>query len=436
MRIHFLKYTFLLFFYLSCSTKQETQYRVVFSQCCHDPWRDVMNSEMQRELAFHPEIKLEIQESFGNTETQVEQIRELIQQKVSLLIISPNESKPLTAVIEEAYKVGIPVILIDRKIESNQYTAFIGADNYEIGKTAGKFIANQFKDGGQIIEIKLFMTTSPAIERDRGFHDAIELAPNLKIVDAIETKNGIDDIKNYFPKLLQKNPQANIIFSHTDLLAETAYTIAKEQGRNKRLFFVGIDGIPVTGGMQDVKNGMLDATLLYPTGGTEAIQTAVKILKKQPFAKDNRLLTNVITSENVDIMFSQIKKIKEQQVDIERQAVKITSLNETYSSQRNRLYFTTALLSIVILLGTLLLFLLREKQHSNRILEEQNYAILDQKNEIEKVSTLARVATEEKMRFYSYISHEFKTPLSLILTPAEDLLQRKSIDAKENRNTL
>ena len=162
----------------------------------------------------------------------------------------------------------------------------------------------------------------------------------------------------------------------------------------------------------------------------------MKILEKQHFEKDNRLLTNVITPDNVDIMLSQIRKIKEQQIDIERQALKIGALNRTFSSQRNRLYFTTVLLTIVVLLGTFLVFILREKQEYNKILEEQNHAISMQKNEIEKVSNLARKATEDKMRFYAYISHEFKTPLSLILTPTDNLLSEKSIDVTETRHTL
>jgi signal transduction histidine kinase/DNA-binding response OmpR family regulator len=395
-----------------------------------------MNSEMRRELAFHPEVKLEIIESYSSTEKQVEQVRALAKQKIDLLIITPNEAKPLTAAITEIYKAGIPVIFVDRKTDSEQYSAFIGADNYEIGKTAGKFIASQFKGRGNIIEIELEMTTSPATERNRGFNDAIVTASNLKIVESLETKDGVVDINKHLPLILKKHPDANIVFAHTDFLALTAYKSAQKEGKTKNLFFVGIDAIPITKGMHDVKSGVLNATLLYPTGGAEAIQTAVKILKKQPFEKENKLLTNVITSENVDIMLSQIQKIKEQQVEIERETLKITELNKTYSTQRNRLYFISVLLTIVVVLGAFLYFLLQEKQHSNRVLGKQNLAILEQKNEIEKVSHLARKATEDKMRFYSYISHEFKTPLSLILTPTEDLLQRKNPDIKETRSTL
>ncbi len=439
MKNIFLKTLFTAFILLvanSCSYQQEHQYRIVFLQCCHDEWRDVMNSEMKRELAFHPEIKLEIVDSYSNTEKQAEQIRALAKQKIDLLIITPNEAKPLTDAIEDVYKAGIPIVFVDRKTDSEQYSAFIGADNYEIGKTAGKFIASQFKNRGNIIEIQLEMTSSPATERNRGFIDAITSTPNLKIVETLETKNGLVDINAHIPRILNEHPETNIVFAHTDFLALTAYNAAQKEGKAKDLFFVGIDAIPVTKGIQDVKKGILNATLLYPTGGAEAIQTAVKILKKQPFEKENKLLTNVITSDNVDIMLSQIQKIKEQQVEIEREILKISELNKTYSSQRNRLYFISALLTIVVILGAFLYFLLQEKQYSNKILEEQNLAILEQKNEIEKVSLLARKATEDKIRFYSYISHEFKTPLSLILTPTEDLIQRKSTDIKETRSTL
>lgn len=431
------KFTFILFiFLLSCQEKAIKQYRVVFLQCCHDEWRDVMNSEMKRELAFHPEINLEIFESFSNTQKQVEQIKQLANQKIDLLIVSPNESKPLTEAVENLYKKGIPIIFIDRKTDSQNYTAFIGADNYEIGKTVGKFIASKFNGQANIVEVKLEMTSSPAIERNRGFMAEVATHSNLKIVADLETKNGLEDITSKLPNILKNHPETNILFAHTDFLGLTSYQTFKNLGQPKDLFMVGVDGLPVTKGMQHVKDGILDATLLYPTGGTEAIQTALKILKKQPFKKDNLLLTNVITSDNVDIMLSQIQKIKEQQIEIEREALKITDLNTTYSTQRNRLYFISALLTAVIVLGAFLYFLLKEKQLSNKILEEQNNSILQQKNEIEKVSLLAQKATEDKMRFYSYISHEFKTPLSLILTPTEDLLQRKTTDPKETQSTL
>ena len=410
-------------------------YKIGFSQCCDDPWRDVMNSEMARELAFHPELKLETLVSYNNSEKQVEQIRELVKHKIDLLIVSPNESKPLTAVMEEVYKAGIPIILIDRRTESEHFTAYIGANNYEIGKTAGKYIASQVKGQGNIIEIKLQMTISPAVERNRGFKDAVANAPNLKIIDALGTDNGLDDITNHFPNLLKKHPEANIIFAHTDLMAETAYKIAQEQGRAKDLFFVGVDGIPGTGrGIQAVEDGVLNASLLYPTGGAEAIRLALSILNNLPFEKQNDLHTIVINNDNARILHNQMKKVNSLQESIDKQLTVLDNLKIIYSDQRA--YITILLFSLLlaVLLGAGLWRSLRAKQAANRSLELKNQEILTQDQQIRTMSDEVRRATQAKVDFFTNISHEFRTPLTLILGFAEDLLpsQKLSKDMQQS----
>ena len=403
-------------------------YKIGFSQCCDDPWRDVMNSEMARELAFHPELKLETLVSYNNSEKQVEQIRELVKRKIDLLIVSPNESKPLTAVIEEVYKAGIPIILIDRKTESENFTAYIGANNYEIGKTAGKYIASQFKVPGNIIEIKLQMTISPAVERNRGFKDAVAASSNLKIVETLETANGLIDITNLFSDLLKKHPEANIIFGHTDLIAESAYKIAQEQGRAKDLFFVGVDGIPGTGrGIQAVEDGVLNASLLYPTGGAEAIRLALSIINNLPFEKQNDLHTIVINNDNARILHNQMKKVNSLQESIDKQLTVLNRLKIIYSDQRA--YITILLFSLLlaVLLGTGLWRSLRAKQAANRSLELKNQEILAHEQQIVLMSDEVRRITQAKVDFFTNISHEFRTPLTLILGFAEDLLPSQKL---------
>ncbi|HPH21936.1 MAG TPA: substrate-binding domain-containing protein, partial [Haliscomenobacter sp.] len=202
----------LCFWFSACSEQPQKSYTIGFSQCCDDPWRNVMNNEVARELTFHPEFKLELRSAANNSNKQIEQIRELAKRKIDLLIVSPNESKPLTEVINEVYRSGIPVILIDRKTDSELFTAYVGADNYEIGKTAGEYIASQFPKQGNIIEIRLQMTISPAVERSKGFKDAIDAAPQLKIVDILEAENGLEDITEKLPIMLKKHPETNIIF--------------------------------------------------------------------------------------------------------------------------------------------------------------------------------------------------------------------------------
>ena len=425
----------LLLMLISCDSKKEKSLKIGFSQCTTgDSWRKNMLDGMKRELSFYPEIVFEMKDSEGKTEKQNQDIQKFIDEKVDLLIVSPNENKVHTEVIEKAYNAGIPVIILDRRTTSNKYTAFVGAENYLVGQNAGEYANILLKGKGTVLDITERSNSSSTIDRNAGFVNAIKKYPNIKFSESLLLSN-FDSIR--MKKYFIEHPAVNLVFAHNDRIALSIYRASKALGISKKIKIIGVDGLAGTNeGLDMVSKGMIDATILYPTGGEESIQTAVKILEKQPFDKENQLFTTVITPDNVRIMLSQFQKIKVQQQDIERQALKITDLNYTYSSQRNRLYFISALLLIVIILGGFLWFLLIEKQNSNKILEDQNLAIIKQNEEIERVSLQARQAVEDKMRFYSYISHEFKTPLSLILTPTEDLLNRKSYDSKEGKPVL
>ncbi len=422
---------------VSCNDPNTTSvpYKIGFSQCLTtDSWRKEMLSGMERELSFSSEISMSVSDAQSNTATQIKQIQSFINKKVDLLIVSPNETDALTPIVEKAFIAGIPVVLVDRRISSDKYTSFVGADNYLVGKNAGDYAVILLKGRGNVLEINVEPNSSPSVGRHSGFVDVVKKHPDIYLFESLW--NGEDEIatlKDFF----KTHNAINLIYVHNDRLALSVYKVCNDLGLSSKIKIIGVDGLAGENeGLDLVRSGRINATILYPTGGEEAIQTAVKILKKQAFEKDNNLFTTVIDSQNVDIMLSQFKKVKQQQTDIERQAQKIKDLNATYSSQRNRIYIMTALLVVVIMLGTILFYLLRENQFSNKILEKQNHAISEQKDEIEKVSQLAQQATEEKMRFYSYISHEFRTPLSLILTPAEDLLQRKSVNANEMRTSL
>lgn len=425
----------LLLLLISCDSKKEKSLKIGFSQCTTgDSWRKNMLDGMKRELSFYPEIVFEMKDSEGKTEKQNQDIQKFIDEKVDLLIVSPNENKVHTEVIEKAYNAGIPVIILDRRTSSNKYTAFVGAENYLVGQNAGEYANILLKGNGTVLDITERSNSSSTIDRNAGFVDAIRKYTNIKFSESLLLSD-FDSIsmKKYFIE----HPSVNLVFAHNDRIALTIYKACKALGISKKIKIIGVDGLAGTNeGLDMISKGMIDATILYPTGGEESIQTAMKILSKQSFDKENQLFTTVITPDNVRIMLSQFQKIKVQQEDIERQALKIKDLNYTYSSQRNRLYFISALLLIVIILGGFLSFLLIEKQNSNKILEDQNLAIIKQNEEIERVSLQARQAVEDKMRFYSYISHEFKTPLSLILTPTEDLLNRKSYDSKEGKPIL
>jgi signal transduction histidine kinase/DNA-binding response OmpR family regulator/DNA-binding LacI/PurR family transcriptional regulator len=413
----------------------EKKYRIGFSQCTTaDSWRKNMHEGMTRELSFYPEMTMILTDAEGNNAKQIRQIQEFIDQKVDLIIASPNESEAITPIIEKAYQAGIPVILVDRRITSDKFTAFVGADNYLVGQNAGVYTNTILRGSGNVLEIGSGPNTSPTIGRHTGFLEAIKLNKGIRCVKTFWNEEGYTDT---LKQLLTSKPAIDLVFTHNDRMAFEVHQVCDSLKLPKKVRIIGVDGLSDDNeGLDLVQKGKIDATILYPTGGEEAIKLANNILTKQPFQKENTLFTTVVNAENVGIVLAQLKKVKEQQEDIERQALNVQGLNKTYSSQRNRLYFMSILLAFVIVFGAVVLYLFKEKQVSNQQLAAQNQAILEQKNQIERISEQARQANEDKMRFYAYISHEFRTPLSLILTPTEDLLHQKPTEAKEVRSTL
>lgn len=422
----------LLLFFQSCTNENKPALRIGFSQCTMgDSWRINQWEAMRRELSFFPELSLDLKDANGNTQKQIQDVKQMIEEEYDLIIISPNDYQLSTA-IDLAYSAGIPVLILERRTASTNYTAFVGAENMQVGDQAGNYAHSiATRPNTQIVEVIAGSTDSPAIDRHKGFTSAITSSKNLVTSPVIYSGDN-DSVK--IQKELAKIPSVDIIFAHNDRLAWTVSKVCKKMGISPKI--IGVDGLAGENeGLDLVRKGLLEATVLYPSGGEEAIKVANAILKRIPFQRENNLFSTVINKDNVNIMFSQYQKIKAQQEDIERQASRIQELNLTFSTQRNRLYITSALLTVVVLLLATLYFLLQEKQRSNRVLEQQNKAIQEQKNQIEKVSQLAQKAVEDKMRFYSYISHEFRTPLSLILTPTEDQLAQKNISPQEAKQT-
>ncbi len=413
----------------SCTkTINEKKYIVGFSQCCSDPWRDVMNGEMQRELLLHPELDFKIKIAGNNSELQEQQIKELVSEGLDILLVSPNEAKPLTAIIEEVYKAGIPVILIDRKTDSELYTAYIGANNYEVGKTAGRYVVSRMNGQARVIEILLPLAISPGAARNRGFSDGIAPAPGVEVVATLETKGGLEDISKMLPGLLQNHPDANAIFGHTDLLAETAHKIAHDMGRAKDMLFVGIDGIPGTGrGIQAVEDGILDASMLYPTGGAEAIRLALAVLNNLPYEKENTLETIVIDEGNARILHNQMKKVFSLQENIDRQMEVLENYKLVSHNQRIFILVLISSLLLAVVLGVFLWKSLRVQKAALNNLEIKNREIMEHEQQLVEMAEEVKQATQAKVDFFTNISHEFRTPLTLILGFAEELLPSKKL---------
>jgi signal transduction histidine kinase/DNA-binding response OmpR family regulator/ABC-type xylose transport system substrate-binding protein len=421
----------MILFFGACSNhKKPDNYTIGFSQCVEsDAWRKTMLKEMKRELAFHPNVQFIYRQADGNSQTQVKQVNELLQQKIDLLIISPNEAEPLTPVVEAAFRKGIPVIVVDRKIASPLYTAYVGGDNYEIGKMAGQYAVHFLNGKGKIIEITGLPKSSPAMERHNGFTDAIKKYPSIQIIEQINGEWLHGTAKNEFAKVAARHTDVNLLFAHNDMMAEGAYEVY-ENSKGAKPAIIGVDGLP-DAGMQFVSGKIITATMLYPTGGEEAIRTALKILNKERFIKENLLQTTVIDSTNVRIMQLQAAKTDSQQQQIERQTNTLKEQKRIYNNQQTFVYILILSLVLSLILGGLAFYSLRENRKISKTLLVQNQEILDHQAQVVEMSEKAKAANEAKVNFFTNISHEFRTPLTLILGPLEEL----QANSKNNYST-
>lgn len=272
------------------------------SQCnLGEPWRVQMNADIRRAASPLPSIKVVYKDAQNDSLTQRAQVEELVSQGIDLLIISPKEAAPLTAPVAEVFRKGIPVIVLDRAVEGEEYTVFIGADNKKIGREAGKWIAKALGGKGKIVELKGLMTSTPGQDRSAGFREGLDLATNkdLQVVFEADMQWLEPNARQEMQSALTTQKQIDLVYAHNDPGAHGAYLAAKEAGREKEIKFVGIDALGHEG-VRYVKQGILDATFAYPTGGAEAIEAAGKILTGEKVEKKLVLGTRIYTKENVD----------------------------------------------------------------------------------------------------------------------------------------
>jgi galactofuranose transport system substrate-binding protein len=280
----------------------EIKYLIGVSQAnLGEPWRVKMNRDIQEEAANHKEVRVIFTDAAQNSQKQIHDVEKLMKQGIDLLIISPNEAKPLTPIVQSVYRK-IPVIVVDREIESNDYTMFIGADNRLIGREAGKFINHLLGlKGGNVLEITGLPGSTPAQERSEGFREAISLNSNIHIVKSIAADWLRDKAEDLMKEDLRKWPSIDAIFAQNDPMALGAYKAANELGR-KGIKFVGIDGLPGKwGGLQLVSQNILQATFIYPTGGTEAMKYSLRILNHESDLPKHVMLNSIkVTEDNID----------------------------------------------------------------------------------------------------------------------------------------
>ncbi len=269
------------------------------SQCnLAEPWRVQMNGDIAAAAAAHPELDVQFKDAQNDTLVQRSHIEEFVNQGVDVLICSPKEAGPLTEPLKKAFDAGIPVIILDRAVQGDSYTQFIGADNKIIGEAAGRWVAEALKEGGKIVELKGLMTSTPGQDRNSGFRKGLE-GSAVEVVFEADMQWLEPEARKEMESALARFDKIDLVYAHNDPAAHGAWLAAKAAGRENEMRFVGIDGLPHEG-LQYVREGILDVCFEYPTGGGQAIDTALKLLAGESVPKTIVLPSRFFTPENIE----------------------------------------------------------------------------------------------------------------------------------------
>ena len=390
------------------SSGKQKRHVIGLSQCMlDDAWREAMINDMRIEASNYDDVEIIIKDAQNNNETQIQQIRDLIRQKVDVLIISPYQSEPITAVAEEAYRAGIPTIITDRKVNTDQYTSFVGANNYEIGLAAGNYAAHYLPPDAIILEIWGLTQTSPAQERHKGFVDALREREDLSF-RKIEGQWLVDTARMELRKL-QHPEQIDFVYAHNDMMAIAAreYFMAWDSIRGRDLRIIGVDAV-AGAGLEAVEDGRINASFLYPTGGEQVIRTAMRIIQGEPVDKFIPLRTAPVDHQSARTLLLQADQLQKYKQRIEAQRSRIDGLSDRFYFLRNSLGVISLLMIGFIALSIYAFYINRKMRQANRKLISLNAEMKE--------------VTAQKLQFFTNVSHEVRTPLTLILAPLDRLI--------------
>ena len=390
------------------SSGKQKRHVIGLSQCMlDDAWREAMINDMRIEASNYDDMEIIIKDAQNNNETQIQQIRDLIRQKVDVLIISPYQSEPITAVAEEAYRAGIPTIITDRKVNTDQYTSFVGANNYEIGLAAGNYAAHYLPPNAIILEIWGLTQTSPAQERHKGFVDALREREDLSF-RKIEGQWLVDTARMELRKL-EHPEQIDFVYAHNDMMAIAAreYFMAWDSIRGRDLRIIGVDAV-AGAGLEAVEDRRINASFLYPTGGEQVIRTAMRIIQGEPVDKFIPLRTAPVDHQSARTLLLQADQLQKYKQRIEAQRSRIDGLSDRFYFLRNSLGVISLLMIGFIALSIYAFYINRKMRQANRKLISLNAEMKE--------------VTAQKLQFFTNVSHEVRTPLTLILAPLDRLI--------------
>lgn len=407
---------------MSCGGTGKKHYVIAVSQCSEDVWREKLNEELRIAALYYNNVDLRIRSAYDDVKLQTEQINNFVDEGVDLLIVAPGQVT-ISPAIDRAYEKGIPVIIFDRRTRSDKYTAYIGADNKEIGSSMAEYLAGALTSGGRILELSGLYSSSPAIERQQGFDSVVATRPGLEIVARTHSDWTEQGAYRTMDSLLSKpHPQFDCLFAHNDRMAMGARRAAAKHGLDiNNIQFCGIDAMPQKGGgMRLVTDGTLFASYIYPTRGDEVMQLAMNILTKKDYKRENQLSSALVTRDNARVLLMQNDETARQQDHLTTLRSRVDQAASDFNTQR---IYLLILIVFVVLLIVACAFAIRAYVAKARINSRLHDSMRKQKAMTEEMERM----TQTQLQFFTNVSHELRTPLTLIAGPADQLLEDPSV---------
>ena len=397
---HIILYVILLLLvFVSCSDRRTV---IGVSQCSDDLWRQKVNREIKIGQYQYKNVDVVFASADNNGQRQARQIDSLVKAKVDLLVVAPSDVKTVAPAIERAYRAGIPVILYDRMIESTHYTAYIGTDNVAIGKEVADYLAHQLQGRGTVVEITGERGSTPVADRHRGFMQGMKAFPQIQVV-TLEGDWNLAGAKKLMRQYMDAGKPVDAVFGHNDAEAWGAQQAAKEKNREKQMLFVGIDGLPGENqGVDLVGKGVMTASYIYPTKGETIVPLAMNILQSKPYKRMNYFQSALVTAENAKLIDMQYKEIEDQTADLN---TIYSSINEYMKMYRWQKIINILAVAVVVLL-LIMIFYRRKVRREKEKLNEQRKQMAD-----------------DKIAFFTNVSHQLRTPLTLVSGPLNRLMQ-------------
>lgn len=407
---------------LASCTGGKKRYVIGVSQCSEDVWREKLNQELRVAALYYNNMDLDIASANDDVRLQTDQINRFVDKGVDLLIVAPGQVS-ISPAIDRAYEKGIPVIIFDRRTRSNKYTAYIGADNREIGASMGEYLAGALPKGGRVVELCGLSSSSPAIERAEGFDSVVAVRPSIDIVAKLHadwTEQG--GFRAMDSLLRSPHPDFDCLFAHNDRMAMGARRAAQQHGLDlQRIRFCGIDAMPQKGaGLELVKDGTLFASYIYPTRGDEVMRLAMNILEGKSYQRENRLSSALVTRDNARVLLMQNDETMSQQDHLATLRSRIDKAADDFNTQRG---YLLVLLFFVVLLVVACGLAVRAYVAKARINRQLNASMDQQRQMTEEMERM----TQTQLQFFTNVSHELRTPLTLIAGPTDQLLEDDTV---------